>query len=1128
MDDPPSREETLLNAIRALGAPERVKLLNELRAAEKALHLQIDQAPDGITAADVSADKTASTLEAEGLFEGPGTIVGRYKLLQKLGEGGMGSVWMAVQGEPVRRRVALKLIKLGMDTKNVVARFEAERQALALMDHSRIAKVLDAGATQTGRPYFVMELVQGVPITRYCDDHQVSTEERLKLFISVCQAIQHAHQKGVIHRDIKPSNVLVSLHEGTPSPKVIDFGVAKAIAGQQLTDKTLFTAIEQFIGTPAYISPEQAEMSTQDIDTRSDIYGLGVLLYELLVGRTPFDPKELLRSGLDAMRRTIREKEPVRPSTRLRSLSDEERTTTAKRQSTEAPKLIGLLRGDLDWIVIKCLEKDRTHRYETANGLALDIQRHLSSEPVVARPPSKAYLVQKFVRRNKIMVAAVAVVIAVLILGVFASSWEAVRADQAAKAAVSERERAERGEKKAKESDFATQQSLYAADMSLAYRAWQDNNLLSVLELLNKHLPTAGQPDLRGWEWRYLWGACRSDELSNFTTLSYSVDEVAVSRDGKIMATAGRGSRGGGVTLWEISSNKLLVTPEANDGGGSVAFSPDGKLLAYGTAHHGIKLWDIAQNKEVYSFPGKHFDWNHRGLAFSPDGHTLAAYQDANEIVLWNLQNNKPQRTLAGPEDGASSLVFLPDGQTLVSANYDSVIRLWSVTSGEELHCFTNHTSWVQRVNLSPDGKTLASASWDNTVRIWDLNENRQLKVLTNHTSWVSSLAFSPDGKTLASGGADYTIRLWDTTSWKEICTLRGSLDEIWSLAFSPDGSVLYSGAKDSNIKAWDDGPRNRKSPVLTRPQDAHEFRIDSGMTWAWNTNGTLTVWDSNSLRMLGRYALPPDGILTNTVVTALSGGGDRLALATKQGAIFLWDLARSRQVARFPWIRTESDVRLVPNGVIGAMSANGKWLCFVAASRLTVWNLQTFEEVATFPRSEAGPKSLCFANSNELMALGTWDGAVEVWDLARKERLSLWKAHQQETTGVAFMPNDKMLLTSGADARLKLWDIQTQREAQRFERAQSSYDTVAVSRDGMRVAASCWNKHIRIWNTMTRQEVATLPGTQGLTRYLAFLSDGNTLVSGSDEEVRLWRAPSWKEIPETESKGNAQLTRSK
>jgi serine/threonine protein kinase len=291
--------------------------------------------------------------------EAVGKIIGRYKVLEKVGEGGCGVVYVAEQTEPVRRRVALKVIKLGMDTKQVVARFEAERQALAMMDHPNIAKVLDAGATEAGRPYFVMELVRGIRITDYCDQNNLPTKERLDLFIKVCQAIQHAHQKGIIHRDIKPSNILVTLHDGVPVPKVIDFGIAKATVGQTLTEKTLYTQLQQFVGTPAYMSPEQAEMSGLDIDTRSDIYSLGVLLYELLTGSTPFDANELMSQGIDAMRKTIREKEPVRPSTRLATLKGEELTTTAKRRSSDAPKLIHLLKGDLDWIVMKCLEKDR-------------------------------------------------------------------------------------------------------------------------------------------------------------------------------------------------------------------------------------------------------------------------------------------------------------------------------------------------------------------------------------------------------------------------------------------------------------------------------------------------------------------------------------------------------------------------------------------------------------------------------------------------------------------------------------------------------------------------------------------------------------------------------------------------
>src|SRR6478736_4623193 len=372
-----------------------------------------------------------------------GTRIGPYKLLERIGEGGGGVVYMAEQEKPVRRRVALKIIKLGMDTKSVIARFEAERQALAMMDHPNIARVLDAGATETGRPFFVMELVRGFKVTEYCDANHLDTTQRLHLFIQICQAIQHAHQKGIIHRDIKPSNILVTLHDGVPVPKVIDFGIAKATEAQ-LTEKTLFTAYAQIIGTPAYMSPEQAEMSGLDIDTRADIYSLGVLLYELLTGRTPFDPKQLLQSGFDEMRRTIREREPQRPSTILTTLQNEELTATAQHRHVEPPKLISQLRGDPDWIVMKALEKDRKRRYETANALAMDIQRYLNNEPVVARPPSRTYRLQKLVRRNKAVFASGLAITLVLIFGLTTSTWLLLREREARKRAVeAERKQAE-------------------------------------------------------------------------------------------------------------------------------------------------------------------------------------------------------------------------------------------------------------------------------------------------------------------------------------------------------------------------------------------------------------------------------------------------------------------------------------------------------------------------------------------------------------------------------------------------------------------------------------------------------------------------------------------------------------
>src|SRR6478736_5908279 len=418
----------------ALGMPtaERATYLKQVCGGDAVLLGRVET----LLRAHEEAGDFLSKVPAGGPSERPaGTVgeqvgdrVGRYKLLQQIGEGGCGVVFMAEQEEPVRRRVALKVVKPGMDTKNVIARFEAERQALALMEHSNIAQVLDAGATETGRPYFVMELVRGLKITDYCDQNSLTTTARLELFTQVCHAVQHAHQKGIIHRDIKPSNILVTTTaEGTPLPKVIDFGIAKATTGQRLTDKTLFTAFEMLIGTPAYMSPEQAALTSEDVDTRTDIYSLGVLLYELLTSTTPFDVRELLKSGLDEIRRVILNQDPLRPSTRLSTMQVADLTTVAQYRQVEAFRLIRSVRGDLDWIVMKALEKDRTRRYPTANGLALDVQHFLADEPVSARPPSTAYKLKKLVLRNKLLVVGLGVIGMLLVAGLGAVSISLAR-----------------------------------------------------------------------------------------------------------------------------------------------------------------------------------------------------------------------------------------------------------------------------------------------------------------------------------------------------------------------------------------------------------------------------------------------------------------------------------------------------------------------------------------------------------------------------------------------------------------------------------------------------------------------------------------------------------------------------
>ncbi|HEX4349511.1 MAG TPA: serine/threonine-protein kinase, partial [Verrucomicrobiae bacterium] len=451
---PQQREEAFFTAALKRPLSERAAFLDGACRDDVALRRRLD----ALLAAHEQEDALPVTpLESAGITpriepveEFVGRTIGRYKLVEKIGEGGCGVVYVAEQTEPVRRRVALKLIKLGMDTEAVIARFEAERQALALMDHPNIAKVLDGGTTDTGRPYFVMELVHGMRITEHCDQHKLSTPERIKLFVQVCQAVQHAHQKGIIHRDIKPSNVFVTMHDGVAVTKVIDFGIAKAIGSESLTDKTIYTALDQFIGTPAYMSPEQATRSGLDIDTRTDIYSLGVLLYELLTGRTPFDTKTLLESGFEHMLRIIREQEPPRPSNRLSTLAAAEMTTVAQARRSEPPRLLHAIRGDLDWIAMKCLEKDRTRRYETASGLAADILRHLANEPIIARPPSTSYRFQKLIRRNKLAMASATIIFLAVSLGAAISTWQAIRATRAERQQTKLRDQADANEKKAR------------------------------------------------------------------------------------------------------------------------------------------------------------------------------------------------------------------------------------------------------------------------------------------------------------------------------------------------------------------------------------------------------------------------------------------------------------------------------------------------------------------------------------------------------------------------------------------------------------------------------------------------------------------------------------------------------
>ncbi|MCX6924382.1 MAG: WD40 repeat domain-containing serine/threonine-protein kinase, partial [Verrucomicrobia bacterium] len=730
--------------------------------------------------------------------EKPGDRIGRYKLREKIGEGGCGLVYVAEQEEPVRRRVALKVIKLGMDTREVVARFEAERQALALMDHPNIAKVLDAGATETGRPYFVMELVRGIRITDYCDQNQLSTQERLALLIQVCHAIQHAHQKGIIHRDIKPSNVLVTLHDGVPVPKVIDFGIAKAME-QKLTDKTVYTAFEQFIGTPAYTSPEQAEMSGLDIDTRSDIYALGVMLYELLTGKTPFDGKELVAAGLEEMRRTIREREPVRPSTRLRTMVNGDLSTTAQRRRTEAPRLIHLLRGDLDWIVMKCLEKDRTRRYETANGLAQDIERHLQHEPVVARPPSTTYRVQKFVRRNKVMVAAGSAVAVALLLGIVGSTWQAVRATHARRDEATARARADEAARVARNAEIVAR----VAETNALRRAYVAS-LLSACDALEHEQIAAARrsldnapANLRGWEY---W------HLSSRLDLSLRIHErpgsdhtqVHVLPDGRSYYDVCADPTNC-IRRWDLDTGQLLaMIPMSHPCRRSWLVAGGKQLVALIVEKDrpkAVEVWDLEGRTRLSSQPVP--AW----VQVAPSG-SQVAYEWQGRVYLMDTKSGTTRAAssaiinvaaaLTFQECGSPPLCFQPDGRRLAVCTAVGKIALLDTNSFKIVCEFQAHNDSIMSMTFSADSRLLAVGG-RNTICITDIATHPPAAVTTlrGHAGWVRALCFSPDGSLLASWSKDRTLRLWETRSGNPQGVFETDGDDP---RFLPDGQTLIIG----------------------------------------------------------------------------------------------------------------------------------------------------------------------------------------------------------------------------------------------------------------------------------------------------------------------------------------------
>ena len=1052
--------------------------------------------------------------EALGAGEGPGDYIGPYLLQELVGEGGGGRVYKAEQQQPVERTVALKILKLGMDTRSVIRRFEVERQALAVMDHPHIARVLDAGASPDGRPYFVMDFVEGTNITKYCNGERLCLRDRIVLMLKVCRAIEHAHQKGVIHRDLKPSNILIVEGDGGPVPKVIDFGVAKAI--DSLGADMSVTMHDTIVGTPIYMSPEQAFRDEVDVDTRSDVYSLGVLLYELLTGYTPLDADRVRKLGIDGIRQALNESESYRPSLQLRHSRVDDRERIGSERSSTIARLEAKIRGDLDWIVMKALERDRTKRYGGASEFAADLDRYLRQLPVLASPPRAADRVSKFIKRHRTSVVASVALLAVLVGGVIVSMRQALRAslaEQEAREAQRETsfayERALRDREEAIRSESMARLHEYVADINVGYHAVEDGHIAKALSLLERQRQSDPSGELRGFEWRYLASLCLGAPHRTLSRQAAPVHSLAFSGDGSLLAVGTRESvqvwdveaeepqisvagpasavaflegdeefvvaNRSGVVVHDLESGEVRRELIGQVGGGAISLSPSHELLAT-SGGGGVTLWDTENWQSVRQFP------NVSGpLAFSDDEQVLAT-GSAEGIVLWEV--SKGRRTvlddsaapLRGLFPGGSRILFSPDGQFVVAPHVEKselgifYLGIWDVETGQELGFLPSspadegHAGMITSLAADWGAQVIASSSWDHSVRLWDLQNRRLLRSLHGHRGEVWATALSPEGSLIASGSKDGEVKVWPVTGPAEADALEGQ----WKpLSFSRDSRYV--------------GALNRKGKVaiinLDTREVVHELKVDS----------------SNE-----RYS---------RFVAAMSNDLVSLAEAMPRGKVRIRDLDKGQVIREFESGSSRVDqIVMAPDGL--TMVTVG-W-----RDDLAWWDMNDLSA----PITRIVGRQAIFSADGKTLATVERGGSSVIWDTGtRTERRRIEHGDQSFGSSVAISPSGTVLaLTFGIDDfenAVSLWDTATGKHLGALQGHKQAIWSVAFSSDGRTLASSSADGSLRLWNVESRRELMSLEeGGAGLA-HLTFSPDGSFLVAGTPPfagsgQIRIIYAP--------------------
>lgn len=1117
-----SESERLDYLRRACG--DNLALLRKIEAllradASAGLFLALPSSDPDVSGGDPPLETGATTGALQSAAEeSAGEVIGRYKLLQCIGEGGFGLVWMAEQREPVKRRVALKVIKVGMDTRQVIARFEAERQALAMMDHPNIAKVLDAGSTETGRLYFVMEYIKGVPILEYCDTEKLDTKARLELFSSICHAIQHAHQKGIIHRDIKPSNVLVTLHDGVPAPKVIDFGIAKATS-VELTTRTLFTEHRQMIGTPAYMSPEQAEMSGLDIDTRSDIYSLGVLLYELLTGTTPFDTKELTDKGFVEMMRIIREVEPHKPSTRLSSLGETGTRTAQQRHAVDAKKLGLLLRGDLDWIVMKCLEKDRTRRYETANSLALDIRRYLGGEPVLAAPPGAAYRLKKFVHRNRGPVIAGSIVVMTLVTGIVGTTIGFVQARIAQMDADRNAAQAREANAIAQREMAAAQRQAYSANMLAACDALERGEV----DVARNYLDHATS-DQRGWEWRHL--SSRLDTDLRVHNHDGQLWQLHVAADGRSYYGISR-DPAQTIRRWDVESGRLLETIPTDRpcwrswlvaGGTQLVMHVSEKYFGAGA----IEVWDLSRRARVSSWPilcssnvssdgalagyitGRKLhlldlrtgvervvpvtpESNPRGwgnVGFQSDGRRMAVEWALGQIGLLDVDSLQVQNTLEAHGNAIWWLAFSPDGARLASASIDGTARITNIAADPPLPLapLRGHHGWVFDVTFSPDGTLLASRGQDRTVRLWDVRTGRATAVFQTTGEQEQPTAFLPDGQTLLCADDNGTVHFWDVRS-DEARILRGHRSYVYPAVLSPDGATICSGGWDGFegqpgcLRMWDAASGDSIAAI----GDANTYVLDAVFSPDGSRLAVSLVVDGESPRI---------DVLDTAIGATITSIPQQFVENIREGSC---SLAFSPDGRRLAWIASRPSNYADPHEPVAVVS-----------------DTQTGATIMSRPmlKENAWPARLAWSPDGATIAICQgFAGVLHLVHADTLEPIREWPlGHYGTTCAVAFSPDSGRIVTAAGNGVARVWDAATGTLVHELIGRGNRLLCAAFSPDGQRIATGGSDNYITLWDARTFDPVARLIGHQDYVYSMCWRADSQLLISGSgDHTVRIW-----------------------